>query len=194
MGAPRPNRRPARRGPGGGSAGEFASGATPGATPGANGSAGRGPNVNGVPQPPAGDAGSDGAGQTMRFTIASDFDAGRDIQRWVMDHLEHNGYSDDHVFAIRISLEEALVNAIKHGNGLDPRKKVHVEATVTPRRAEFTIEDEGPGFDRGRIPDPTAEENLCKCSGRGILLIESYMNRAEWTKGGRRLRMVKENT
>ena len=43
------------------------------------------------------------------------------------------------------------------------------------------------------MPDPTLQENLEKCSGRGILLMEAYMNRVEWTNGGRRVRMVKKN-
>ena len=51
----------------------------------------------------------------------------------------------------------------------------------------------GPAFERSCVPDPTADENLYKCSGRGILLIEAYMNSVKWDRGGRRVRMVKEN-
>ena len=76
---------------------------------------------------------------------------------------------------------------------VDPRKKVHVEAKVTPKQAEIVIEDEGPGFDRTCVPDPTADENLCKCSGRGILLIESFMDKVQWSHGGRRVKLVKKN-
>ena len=75
---------------------------------------------------------------------------------------------------------------------LDPRKKVHVEAEVAPGRAEIIVEDEGPGFSRDTVPDPTADENLCRPSGRGILLIESYMSDVSWERGGRRLRMIKQ--
>jgi anti-sigma regulatory factor (Ser/Thr protein kinase) len=64
---------------------------------------------------------------------------------------------------------------------------------VTAAEVVIIIEDEGAGFDRSLIPDPLADENLEKCSGRGILLIESYMTEAKWTKGGRRLRMVMRN-
>jgi serine/threonine-protein kinase RsbW len=64
---------------------------------------------------------------------------------------------------------------------------------MTPARAEIIIEDEGPGFDRKGVPDPTSDENLEKCSGRGILLIESYMDEVKWTNRGRRLKMVKRN-
>ncbi len=58
---------------------------------------------------------------------------------------------------------------------------------------EIEIEDQGPGFDRASVPDPTAEENLCKCSGRGILLIEAYMNSVSWSHGGRRVHLVRYN-
>jgi len=125
------------------------------------------------------------------FTIPSDFTACNDIQLRIMEDVEQNGFDSESIFAIRIALEEALVNAIRHGNRLDPRKKVHVEAEVTRGRAEIIVEDEGAGFDRGTVPDPTADENLGRPSGRGILLIESYMSDVSWERGGRRLRMVK---
>ena len=134
-----------------------------------------------------------GAGGSLRVTIPSDFNAGRDVQDRILDDIHRYGYSSDSEFAIRIALEEAMVNAIKHGNGLDPGKKVHIESRVTPKRAEITIEDEGPGFDRAAVPDPTLEENLDKCSGRGILLMEAYMDEVKYSNGGRRVRMVKKN-
>jgi serine/threonine-protein kinase RsbW len=137
-------------------------------------------------------ANNGGAGG-FRVTIPSEYGAGRDVQERILRDVEQSGFSTDNAFAIRIALEEAMVNAIKHGNRMDRTKKVHVEARVTPKRAEITIEDEGAGFDRGAIPDPTDESNLDKPSGRGILLIEAYMDGVEWSRGGRRLRMVKEN-
>ena len=133
------------------------------------------------------------AATVVKETIPSDYGAGRDLQERILADVERHGFSHDSAFAIRIALEEALVNAIKHGNRLDPGKKVHVESHITPKRAEITIEDEGSGFDRSAIPDPTLEENLHKCSGRGIHLIESYMDGVQWSRGGRRLKMVKEN-
>ena len=130
-------------------------------------------------------------GGVVRATIPSDFLAGRDVQQAIMNEVLKHNFGTETVFAIRIALEEAIVNAIKHGNRQDPSKKVFVEAKVTPKRAEITIEDQGEGFKRSCVPDPTAEENLYKCSGRGVLLIESYMD-SVWSRGGRRVRMVKE--
>jgi serine/threonine-protein kinase RsbW len=130
---------------------------------------------------------------TVSVTIASDPKAARDVQKHILDAVERCGFTAHSSFAIKLSLEEAVINAMKHGNKLDPAKNIHIEARVNPVEAEITIEDEGPGFDRRSVPDPTAEENLEKCSGRGILLIEAYMNSVEWSREGRRLRMVKRN-
>jgi serine/threonine-protein kinase RsbW len=130
---------------------------------------------------------------TLRFEFPSNFDTGCDVQRQILAEVERHGFNPNSLFATRLALEEALVNAIKHGNKLDPRKRVIVEAKVTDKRVEIEIEDQGPGFSRSSVPDPTAVENLCKCSGRGILLIEAYMNSVEWSQGGRRVRMVRYN-
>jgi serine/threonine-protein kinase RsbW len=138
------------------------------------------------------DAGGE-AGMPLKFVIPSNRMAGRDVQTRILDDVMRLGYHSQSVFAINLALEEALANAINHGNRLDPKKQVRVWARVEAKQCEIIVEDEGPGFDRGRVPDPTETENLEKCSGRGILLIEAYMNFAEWTHGGRRLRMIKHN-
>jgi serine/threonine-protein kinase RsbW len=130
----------------------------------------------------------------MKFIIDSDHSQQREIQKRILDAVEAAGFTQDSLFAVKISLEEALINAIKHGNKADPNKKVHVEASITPKETEIIVEDEGPGFNRACVPDPTAEENLLKCSGRGILLMETYMDRVEYSKSGRRVRMIKRNT
>ena len=127
------------------------------------------------------------------FTIHSDLAASRDVHKTIMDRVEAQHYDEQSTFAIRLALEEGLMNAIKHGNKLDPKKTVHVEAKVTPKSTEITIEDQGKGFEREEVPDPCAEENLLKCSGRGILLMEAYMDQVEYSQGGRRVRMVKKN-
>ena len=130
--------------------------------------------------PAAPGPGSDGS-TPIRATFASDFNVARDVQRRILAAVIIHRFDDKDTFAI------------KHGNKLDPAKHVHVDTTVTNEQAEIIIEDEGPGFDRGCVPDPTAEENLDKCSGRGILLMEAYMDHVEYSKGGRRVRMIKKN-
>lgn len=130
---------------------------------------------------------------TLEFIIPSEFSAGREVQEQVLAQLHKHGYNCDCAFAIRLALEEALINAIKHGNHCDPRKKVHVKAQITPKQAEIVVEDEGEGFSRAGVPDPRAHENLERLNGRGIFLMEAYMNKVEWSCGGRRVRMVKRN-
>jgi serine/threonine-protein kinase RsbW len=157
-----------------------------------------GSNLHGDSDPPApkgrrGDNGRRGSGGAMVFVINSDLVAGRDVQRQILEQIEQNGFDGSNFFAINLALEEALVNAIKHGNRLDPSKKVHIQARINTKKVEITIEDEGPGFNRSSVPDPTIAENIEKCSGRGILLIESYMTSVTWDRGGRRLRMIKLN-
>ncbi|HEX4054095.1 MAG TPA: ATP-binding protein [Tepidisphaeraceae bacterium] len=111
----------------------------------------------------------------------------------IIGDVERRGFHEQSLFAIRVALDEAMINAIKHGNRHHKKKKVHIEATITADEARIEIEDEGPGFHRSSVPDPTLPKNLEKCSGRGILLIEAYMDEVKWTHGGRRLRMVKRN-
>ncbi len=129
----------------------------------------------------------------VSVSIPSDFAASRDLQRRIIDEVQQAGYNTQNVFAIKLALEEAMINAIKHGNRLDMKKHVHVEYRITPEQVEIIIEDEGSGFRREDVPDPTLEENIAKCSGRGILLMEAYMNTVEYSNEGRRLRMVKKN-
>ncbi|HVT87237.1 MAG TPA: ATP-binding protein [Tepidisphaeraceae bacterium] len=132
-------------------------------------------------------------GESMKFTIGSDFTESRDVQSRILEDVRNCGYDEQSIFAIKLAMEEAFINAIRHGNKLDPNKKVHIEAKISPVRAEIIVEDEGPGFKREKVPDPTTDDNLCKCSGRGILLMESYMNSIKYTKNGRRVRMVRIN-
>ena len=127
------------------------------------------------------------------FTIPSDLAASRDVHKSIMDRVEAQKYDEQSTFAIRLALEEGLMNAIKHGNKHDVSKTVHVEAKVTPKATEITIEDQGSGFHREEVPDPCAVENLLKCSGRGILLMEAYMDKVEYSNGGRKVRMMKKN-
>ena len=143
-----------------------------------------------------GAGGANGTGKhngTLHFEFLSNFDTGCEVQQQILDEVERHVFNPNSLFATRLALEEALVNAIKHGNKLDPKKKVLVDARVTAERVEIEIEDQGPGFDRASVPDPTAVENLCKCSGRGILLIEAYMNSVRWSRGGRRVHLVRLN-
>ena len=112
------------------------------------------------------------------------------VQRVVAEALAARGYHPDAMFAIRLCLEEALVNGFRHGNRFEPGLVVKFRASITPSECTFEVEDEGEGFDPGGVPDPTAEENLEIPSGRGIMLMRAYMSEVEYLDPGNRLRMV----
>lgn len=92
-------------------------------------------------------------------------------------------YAPKDMFAARLTLEEAICNAIKHGNQYDPSKVVEVRYAVQPNQVLIEVEDEGAGFDPAQIRDATALENLDKPCGRGLLLIRHY---AAWVRHDRR--------
>jgi serine/threonine-protein kinase RsbW len=90
-----------------------------------------------------------------------------------------------------IALDEAIVNAIKHGNKCDPRKAVHVIAEFNADGARFTVADEGQGFSREKVPDPTDPCRLLEPNGRGLLLINHIMDEVCYNQAGNRLEMFK---
>ena len=92
-----------------------------------------------------------------------------------------------------VALDEAFVNAIKHGNKFDASKNIRIAADVSKDEARFTIEDEGEGFDVNNIPDPLDPQNLFKPSGRGVLFIYNIMDEVKYNERGNRLTMVKRS-
>ena len=124
-------------------------------------------------------------------TIPSVTSEGRLVQDRIIDLLEQLNFPMRDVFGVRLALEEALVNAIKHGNRMDPNKSVRIECEARDDRVRIIIEDEGEGFNVTRVPDPTEEENLEKPGGRGIMLMRSFMTPIEYNDRGNRLVMEK---
>jgi serine/threonine-protein kinase RsbW len=105
--------------------------------------------------------------------------------------LEEKGYTQDDIFAVHLALEEAFLNAVKHGNRMDPTKKVMLEYLVDDEKVEIRMADEGKGFDPRSIPDPRLGENLYRPEGRGLLLMTTYMDVVEYNEQGNALRMVR---
>jgi serine/threonine-protein kinase RsbW len=93
----------------------------------------------------------------------------------ILKELTAAGYPEDDQFAVRLALDEAIVNAVKHGNKHDPARWVWVRSRVTPESVLLEVEDQGPGFNPEGVPDPLAPENLERASGRGLLLMRSFM-------------------
>ena len=122
------------------------------------------------------------------FTSAED---GSCILDLVASSMERHGYDHKEVFGVRLALEEALVNAVKHGNRHDPTKSVRASWHVGPNRALIEIEDEGDGFDPRAVPDPCATEYVERSCGRGVFLMRHYMSWVRYNRCGNRVTMCK---
>jgi serine/threonine-protein kinase RsbW len=81
-------------------------------------------------------------------------------------------------------LNEAVINAIIHGNKHDETKKVIINAEVELKRIIWTITDEGPGFDYANLADPTAPENLENLTGRGVFIIKHLADQCIFNTSG----------
>src|SRR5581483_852858 len=99
----------------------------------------------------------------------------RHVLAELINELRGRGYSEKEQFGIRLALEEAIVNAIKHGHGGDTSKRVLLRYRLDGHAFVAEVEDEGPGFDPQRLPDPLAPENLELPGGRGVFLMRHYM-------------------
>ena len=82
----------------------------------------------------------------------------------------------DKIPGLLLAVTEASTNAIIHGNKGDETKLVTIDVTREDNQLIIRIKDQGKGFDPGKIPDPTENENLLKDSGRGIYLMRVYMD------------------
>ena len=111
--------------------------------------------------------------------------------RWILSELEANNFSQDDIFAVHLALEEAFINAVKHGNKMNLDKEIKIDYLVGRDEVEISMMDEGNGFDPDVVPDPRCGENLYKTEGRGLLLMRSYMDVVEFNERGNRVRMVR---
>lgn len=116
------------------------------------------------------------------------------VKQSVVEELERCQFCDDAIFAIRLALEEALANAVKHGNQGDASKKITVRYAVTSEKAVIIVRDEGNGFLPDEVPDPTTPDRIPLPSGRGIMLIRAYMDEVEYRDCGRELYFVKRRS
>ena len=112
------------------------------------------------------------------------------IEARIKEALDRCGYDAHASFAVRTALEEALSNALHHGNGDDPAKTVRLEFAADAKTVAIVIEDEGFGFDPEAVPDPTRPENVDIPSGRGLMIMRAYMTEVEFEQPGNRVRMT----
>jgi serine/threonine-protein kinase RsbW len=121
---------------------------------------------------------------SAELSIPSAYAAGKSVIDQLLGQLQRAQWNEHEIFGVHLAVEEALVNAIRHGNKLDESKSVRVHCKISVERLWIQIADEGRGFDPKRIPDPTADENLETPGGRGVLLMKNFMSRVEYNEAG----------
>jgi serine/threonine-protein kinase RsbW len=104
------------------------------------------------------------------------------------------GFADKEVFGARLTLEEAMVNAIRHGHRGDTSKRVDVRFYVNEEQLLVEIQDQGPGFDPDGLPDPLAPENLERPGGRGVFLMRQYMTWVQYNETGNGVTLCKRKS
>jgi serine/threonine-protein kinase RsbW len=124
-------------------------------------------------------------------SIPSQTSEGKRILESVLHQLEAENWFPHEIFGVHLAMEEALVNAIKHGNRFDDAKRVQVVCKLSPERIYLQVRDEGPGFRPDDVPDCTRDENLEKASGRGIMLMKGFMSRVDYNAAGNCVTMEK---
>ena len=129
--------------------------------------------------------------EKIEFELPSNLALMNGVLQYLLERVGKLGVISPEGSNLFVALDEAFVNAVKHGNKDDPTKLVRVGADLSPTEASFTIEDEGAGFDVQTIPDPRDPANLFKSSGRGVLLIYNIMDEVEYNAQGNRVKMVK---
>lgn len=125
--------------------------------------------------------------------IPNDLRAAKDSEDRILRDLARYDYSPECTFAIKLSLEEALTNAIKHGNRNDSGRTLVIRYYVSAERVVMMVRDEGVGFRLEDVPDPTAEENLERPCGRGLMLMHAYMTAVRFNRRCNEVWMLKVN-
>ena len=127
----------------------------------------------------------------MEIIISNDSHLLKETSKKLINILKEKKIDEDIIFDIHVGSEEALRNAMVHGNQSNPNKKVKIYTEISDNKVIISVEDEGEGFDPGKLPDPTVGENLLKESGRGVYLIKHLMDESRYENDGRKVVMIK---
>jgi serine/threonine-protein kinase RsbW len=124
--------------------------------------------------------------------IPSDTVVGRRLLDELLRQLELHEWGRRDIFGIHLAVDEALVNAILHGNAMAADKHVHFICKISPRKVHVEITDEGPGFNPDCLPDCTDTEHIGCPGGRGVLLMRAFMSHVEFCERGNHVILEKE--
>jgi serine/threonine-protein kinase RsbW len=113
----------------------------------------------------------------------------QELEGYLHEILDEYKFCEARFPEILISLTEAVNNAIIHGNKLDNNKIVKVECKSITNGIYFRVKDEGKGFDPSAVPDPTSEELIECCGGRGVMIIQTLADKADYINNGNTLEL-----
>ena len=125
------------------------------------------------------------------WTLPSRLDAVGSILKEIVSNTKNLGWDEDACFAIHLALDEALANAIEHGNQGVEERDVNLKVNVTPERFEAVVQDQGSGFSPMDVPDPTDDANLLRPCGRGVMLMQAYMTEVSFNARGNEVTLVR---
>lgn len=137
-----------------------------------------------------------GAGRRLDMILESKVESA-DLAESLIYEFSKQEYGEDEHHAIRLAVREAMANAILHGNRFDFSKKVYLSVELRAPALVISIRDEGEGCELESVPDPLAEHNMLRESGRGMLLIRTCMDEVVWQRspdGGMHLIMAKHRS
>lgn len=133
-------------------------------------------------------------GNVVQIDIRSRFEM-IDLVQVVFESIaDQAGFDPDSTHWMSVAIRESVTNAVRHGNKLDPSKRVVVRFEYGGAEFVIYVEDEGEGFDPTSIPDPLSEENLLRANGRGIFFMKNFMDEVVYRfppRQGTQVRMVK---
>jgi len=125
------------------------------------------------------------------WSLPTDVNVEAEAVRFFESMLEKTGWEEEDIFYLKLSFDEALMNAMKHGNKFDARKKVFVSFSISKNKVYIKIRDEGNGFNPAQVPSPTEGEALTKGSGRGLFLMRSFLT-VTYNEKGNEVTMIRE--
>jgi serine/threonine-protein kinase RsbW len=133
--------------------------------------------------------------ETTQLSLPSRVESIAEAAQAAAEVAKRAGLGEEGAFGLDMAVREAVTNAVLHGNRQDESKPVEINFVERSGELVVTVRDYGEGFDPERVADPTAEENLLKTSGRGILFMRTFMDTVEWQRhpeGGTVVRMTKK--
>ncbi len=135
-----------------------------------------------------------GAIRTVDAFLDSTLDSVDGAEQLVVGVATEAGLQEEELHKLGMAVRETVVNAVVHGNRYNAHKKVHLQVCTAEDHLSVTVGDQGNGFDLAALPDPLAAENLLHHSGRGLLLVQAFVDEFQvrrLTPAGTEVKLVK---